>query len=193
MEYFSFKKSKKAQEKGPKTETPVLDEEDEAFLKRITAQVEGTPPALPNRPQDLLVAGDTEGNDMQLILADEAREIPLPDASETPKGVKPNTETAHETAANGKDKGHIRSKSKDKNTDDKKNRWSFLRRGSKAERQKSATAEGSEAKTENGEITKTEVQKEEEEMATVLEQLNLAAVSNRAFSLSKESQDLLKK
>ena len=42
-------------------------------------------------------------------------------------------------------------------------------------------------------VSDPEAKKEEEEMTSVLEQLNLAAVNNRVFSLSKESQELLRK
>ena len=70
MEYFS---SKRARSKSPapptQVETPVLNEEDEAFLARI--ETEGTPPELPERPapplpsrpqDDLPYVGETAGN-----------------------------------------------------------------------------------------------------------------------------------
>ena len=198
MEYFSFKKAKRHQDKTPPSDTPVLDHEDEAFLKRITTQVEGTPPALPNRPLDgLSVAGDPTDNDQQLVLADEAREIPLPDAPFTPEGVKPETDVPREAADDGKTKGKGKEKERSKSRDGTKDRWSFLRRGSKALRHKSShgAEKGKEGdgNAEGADGPKTEAQREEEEMAQVLDQLNLAAVDNQAFSLSKESQELLKK
>ena len=198
MEYFSFKRAKKHQDKVPAAETPVLDDEDEAFLKRITTQVEGTPPALPERPLDgLSVAGDPTGNDMQLILADEAREVPLPDAPETPEGVKPDAERSRDVAEDGKAKGKGKEKERSKSRDANKNRWSFLQKGKEALRRKSSHGaekhKADDGKAEDSDVPKTEAQKEEEEMAQVLDQLNLAAIDNQAFSLSKESQELLKK
>ena len=207
MEYFSFKKGKRHQDKAPKPEKPVLDDEDEEFLKRITAQIEGTPPALPERPHEYPVAGDTEENDMQLVVADEAREVPIPDVADTPEGTTPQIDTPQadipkEEASDGKSKGKSRSKSKEKDKDkpkEKKDPFAFFRRGSKAVRRKSSSGEkekkrkGSDAKADEEAVEKTEQQKEEEEMEQVLDQLNLAAVNNRAFSFSKESQELLQK
>ena len=42
-------------------------------------------------------------------------------------------------------------------------------------------------------VSDPEARKEEEEMAAVLEDLNLAAVNNRVFSISKESRELMHK
>ena len=46
---------------------------------------------------------------------------------------------------------------------------------------------------EDGVVSDPEAKKEEEEMAAVLEDLSLAAVNNRVFSISKESQELMRK
>ena len=77
MEYFS---SKRARSKSPppptQVETPVLNEEDEAFLARI--ETEGTPPELPERPapplpsrpqEDLPYVGETEGNNALVMFS----------------------------------------------------------------------------------------------------------------------------
>lgn len=63
-----------------------------------------------------------------------------------------------------------------------------------------ATGEGAadkktpDVKTEKtGDIDDQEVKDEEEDLAEVMEGLNLAAVNNRAFSVSDESQELLQK
>ena len=181
LEYFTYKKAKKHQEKAHKSEEPVLNKDDEDFLHRITSQVEGTPPALPDRPQDLPISGDSQGNNAQLVLAEEARSIPLPETPDVETTPSATTEEAHD-----KDKG----KGKEKEKKDKKNRWSFLRKYSKK-----ATADGlhSVAEGVKGEQKPSEAKKEEEEITVVLDKLNLAAVNNQVFSLSKESQELLKK
>ena len=203
MEYFS---SKRARSKSPapliQGETPVLNEEDEAFLARI--ETEGTPPELPERPapplparpQDLPLAGETEGNNAQIALYDGSQNIPLPDVPDTPDDVLTTSEPDVIDQAN--------TKGKQKET--KKSKWSFLRRDSRdvkrknkeatatdlmsaAEGLKSADAQPNEDHT----VSDPEAKKEEEEMTSVLEQLNLAAVNNRVFSVSKESQELLRK
>ena len=205
MEYL---KSKSHKSKAPpvqtmeQDETPVLTEEDEAFLARIES--EGTPPELPDRPapplphrpQDLPVAGETEGNNAQIALLDGSQNIPLPDAPDTPEGILTTAEP--EFIDSVKDKGTEKEK--------KRFTWSFLRRDSRdsqrRNKQTAATdlmsaAEGLKAAdaqpNEDGIVSDPEAKKEEEEMAAVLEDLNLAAVNNRVFSISKESQELMRK
>ena len=166
-------------------EEPILNEEDEAFLVRITSAAEGSPPPLPVRPQDLRVAGYSEFNDAQMVLMKDARETPLPDVPDTPEGIMPGIE--------GED---VKGKGKAKRT-----KWSWLRRDSRDSRKDMAAglhsaAQGLKAPdmrpNRDGAVTPDEAKKEEDEMTTVLDQLNLAAVNNRVFSLSAESRDLLK-
>lgn len=203
MEYFS---SKRARSKSPapptQVETPVLNDEDEAFLARI--ETEGTPPDLPERPapplpsrlQDLPHVGETEGNNAQIALLDGSQNIPLPDVPDTPDDVL--------TTAESDDLNQGNAKGKQKEA--KKSKWSFLRRDSRdvKRKNKEATATGlmsaaeglksSDAQpNEDHIVSDPEAKKEEEDMTSVLEQLNLAAVNNRVFSVSKESQELLRK
>ena len=184
---------------------PVLSEEDELFLRRITSEPEGTPPELPPRPQDLPVTGETSGNDQQLVLHQSAVDSPLPSPSyggngqaaglaapsEIPLPKSPGLEPEHRSTKgkpNKKDKG----KGKEK---EKKDRWAFLRRGSGTKRKAAAADLQSAADGPNrpGGADKDEAAKEQEELAGVMEQLNLAAVNNRVFSMSAESRDLLRK
>ena len=201
MEYFS---SKRARSKSPapptQIESPVLTEEDEAFLARMEETPPELPerpaPPLPTRPQDLPHVGETEGNNAQVALMDGSQNIPLPDVPDTPDDVL--------TTAEPDEMGQGNPKGKEK--EGKKSKWSFLRRDSRdvkrknkeatatdlmsaAEGLKSADAQPNEDHT----VSDPEAKKEEEEMASVLEQLNLAAVNNRVFSVSKESQELLRK
>ena len=200
MEYFS---SKRARSKSPApVETPILNEEDEAFLARI--ETEGTPPELPERPrpplptrpQDFPQVGETEGNNAQVALYDGSQNIPLPDVPDTPDDV---LTTAEPDDIN-------QSESKGKQKEGKKFRWSFLRRDSRDVKRKNqeatatdlmSAAEGLKSAdaqpNEDHMVSDPEAKKEEEEMTSVLEQLNLAAVNNRVFSVSKESQELLRK
>ena len=195
MEYFHFKKANKQPDHHEKTEAPVLSEEDEAFLHRIAS--EGTPPPLPERPQDLSVAGETDNNNAQLVLMDGAQNIPLPDVPDTPNDVVP----AVEEEGDGKKQEKVTVKHSKTPF-----RWSFLRRDSRDSKRKgkevaaadlSNAAEGlksPDAKpNEDDNVSDHEAKKEEDEMTAVLDKLNLAAVNNRVFSISKESQELLHK
>lgn len=203
MEYFS---SKRARSKSPapptQVETPILNEEDEAFLARI--ETEGTPPELPERPapplperpQDLAVVGETEGNNAQIALMDGSQSIPLPDVPDTPDDVLTTAEPDDINQGNAKGK----------QKEGKKSKWSFLRRDSRDVKRKNqeatatdlmSAAEGLKSAdaqpNEDHNVSDPEAKKEEEEMTSILEQLNLAAVNNRVFSVSKESQELLRK
>lgn len=211
MEYLRHKRAKhnhETLEEAEESQDPLLSEEDEAFLKRIAE--EGTPPPLPERrpqlperPLDLPVVGEVEANDMQLVLVDDPievddpKEIPLPETPATPRDAS-STYEEEENVAN-EDKGKAKNGKK-------RARWSFLRRDSRNSKRKSqkaaatdlmSVAQGLKAPdahpNENSNVSDQEAQKEEDEMTSLLEQLNLAAVDNRVFSISKESQDLLNK
>ena len=198
-----YKKAKEQQQEERRTpEAPVLSEEDEVFLQRIAE--EGTPPPLPargpplpERPLDLPVVGEPEGNNMQLVLADEAKQIPLPADSDTALATPSATV---EVDSVGDEERPASSSEK------RRKKWNFLRRDSRDSKRRSqkVTAYDLMSAAENikppdaqpnedGNVSDHEAKKEEEEMASVLEQLNLAAVDNRVFSISKESQELLYK
>lgn len=203
MEYFSSKRARSKSPAAPtQVETPILNEEDEAFLARI--ETEGTPPELPERPapplpvraQDLPHVGETEGNNAQIALMDGSQNVPLPDVPDTPEGVLTTAEPDEV------DQGTTRGTQKE----GKKSRWSFLRRDSRDVKRKNkeatatdlmSAAEGLKSAdaqpNEDHIVSDPELKREEEEMTSVLEQLNLAAVNNRVFSVSKESQELLRK
>lgn len=196
MEYFTHKKAKKHSDIAEKDEVPVLNDEDEAFLQRIAS--EGPPPPLPERPQNLPVAGETVGNNAQIALMAGAQNIPLPDVPDTPDDVVPEVEGYEEQES---------TKGKEKEAKGKRPfKWSFLRRDSRDNKRKSkevmatdllSVAEGLKAPdarpNEDGTVTPQEAAKEEDEMTKALESLNLAAVNNRVFSITKESQELLHK
>lgn len=195
MEYFHLKKSNPHDNPEPeKAEVPVLTAEDEAFLHRIAT--EGTPPPLPERPlQHLPLTGETAGNQAQVALFDGPQNIPSPNDTNTPQ-LEADRSLEGEKDAKGKGKAKAKS-GRPLFT------WSFLRRDSRdsklKDKQAAATdlmslAEGLKAHSPEGSSElDSEMKKEEEELTAVLDQLNLAAVNNRAFSISKESQELLRK
>jgi len=202
MDYLRAKRARSRSKSPARTaeaEAPVLTEEDEEFLHRITT--EGTPPELPERPapplpqrpevQDLPETGQVHSNNAQIAFFNGARDIPLP---HTPDVSRTATESEDTGKGKGKEKIH---------NDWKKSKWSFLRRDSRDQKRKAtatglmSAAEGLKSPdaqpNEDGTVSDAEATKEEEEMTSVLDQLNLAAVDNRVFSLSKESQTLLHK
>jgi len=202
MDYFHTKQAKSKSPMRQQVETPVLTEEDEAFLARIES--EGTPPPLParpapplpQRPQDLPEVGETEGNNAQVALYDGSQNIPLPDIPDTPEGILTTAEPEQMDREIGKGK----------HKEAKKSKWSFLRRDSRDTKRKNKEATATDLMSaaeslkaadahpnEDGTVSDPEAKREEEEMAAVLEDLNLAAVNNRVFSVSKESQELIRK
>jgi hypothetical protein len=193
MEYINYIKAKTHISTSKKAETPVLSEEDEQFLNQITSDAKAPP--LPARPRvlDLPVAGETKGNDAQIALMNGAQNIPLPDTPDEVTEEPPMLEgsaTAIEDSTTSANDGKK-----------KKSTWSWLRRDSRrANREATAAglmdvAEGlksADAKpNEDGLVEDPQAKKEEEDMTIVLERLNLAAVNNRAFSISDETQVLL--
>ncbi|KAI4170514.1 MAG: hypothetical protein LQ343_004891 [Gyalolechia ehrenbergii] len=203
--YFGSKKGKETvktpEEKPVDVQGPILTDEDQAFLHRIAT--EGTPPPLPERPppqptrpQDLPVVGESEGSEGQLILLTDAHNVPLPSAPETP---------AEEIAT--AIEGEASNKSKEKHKEHKKPfKWSFMRRDSRDGKRKARAATATDLMgvaealkpsdahpNEDHVVSTPEAEKEEEEMTAIMDDLNLAAVNNRVFSISNESKDLLQK
>lgn len=186
MQYINYIKAKTHLSSATKSETPVLSEEDESFLNRVVG--EENPPALPPRPEQLGVSKDavTTLKDAQVALMDGAQNIPLPD---TPQ------EVTEEPSA-------IDSGSTQFPERKTWNTWSWLRRDSR-DYQRQTTATDLDAIAHNlkeapaqpnaESVSDPEAKKEEEDMVIVLEKLNLAAVNNRVFSISDETQELLQK
>jgi len=182
MQYINYIKAKAHLATARKSETPVLSEEDEKFLDHITS--EENPPPLPARPDV-----PTPLKDAQFALMDGAQNVPLPETpnevTEEPQmiqeGEKPDAEIAEKRPRKG---------------------WSWLRRDSRDAKNQmnEATAAGLSdiaSDLKKRELEETDEDKaskqEEEDMTIMLERLNLAAVNNRVFSISDETQELLQK
>ncbi|KAG4443271.1 hypothetical protein IFR05_001215 [Cadophora sp. M221] len=174
MEYFAYKKVKKHQAEKKAAagqQSPLLDEKDESFLRRVIS-AEGTPPPLPARPHGLPEAGDFTGNASQMVVHDE------------------NTvakEEGHRRSSKDKGKGKEKGSEKGVETEGKKSgRFAFLSRvGTKKHK------DG--LKPDTKVVTPNEAAAEENDINKVLEDLNLSAINNRAFSISEESQQVLQK
>jgi len=173
LEYFTYKKVKKHQAEKkvhtpaqvrtptPQGPSPLLNDEDENFLERIVS-AEGTPPPLPSRPMGWAPGVGIEAGDST--------------GNQSQMVVHNGNGTMHENNRNHKGKGR-----ETIDGEKKPGRFaSFLAKtGPKKHRNAQAVALPGEAS------------KEEDDINRVLEDLNLAAVNNRAFSLSKESQQLV--
>jgi hypothetical protein len=187
MEYINYIKAKTHLSMATKSETPVLTEEDENFLNRVVG--EENPPALPPRPEQLGVSSDGPPpmKDAQVAIMDGAQNVPLPETpqevTEEPAMVEPSKEPD--------------------STAKPRNAWSWMRRDSRdVKRQLTAAGLGDIAtnlknadaqSSEDGAVDDKQAKKEEEDMVIVLDKLNLAAVNNRVFSISDETQELLQK
>ncbi|EXJ83010.1 hypothetical protein A1O3_06827 [Capronia epimyces CBS 606.96] len=180
MQYINYIKAKAHIATSRKADIPVLSEEDEQFLNRITSQE--NPPPLPARTYL-----EAQVNDAQIALMDGAQNIPLPQT--------PDELTEASTVVLDHDKSEAKGSRSKSNTT-----WSWLRRDSREATQQKheATAAGldsiaqslKKADADDSDDVK-ELKREEEDMTIVLERLNLAAVNNRVFSIGEETQDLL--
>ncbi|KAL1969625.1 hypothetical protein VTN77DRAFT_8178 [Rasamsonia byssochlamydoides] len=185
-----------------KSPAPVLTEEDEAFLQRVTSNPSAS--AQTDLPQET----PQVRKDPQIALMDGAQNIPLP--------LSPTEEIDKELPADATDESNnnvedvkakspegaeslISSKSASKK---KKSRpWSWMRPSSTVTKKKdqketaaSLTEIVTKSKTPQGQpISAQEQQQELEDMTAILERLNLAAENNRVFSISAETQELLHK
>lgn len=189
MEYINYVKAKAHVLTAHKSEQPILTAEDEEFLNRITS--DDQPPPLPVRSYR------DHGGDAQIALLDGAQIIPLP----------PITPYEQATVIDGEPPSYFPDEVATANLGEKPKRknWSWFRRDSrdsKMRRDQTASdlhdlAKGvkpADAKpNEDGQVSEDEAEKEEEDMTIVLEKLNLAAVNNRVFSISDETQELLVK
>ncbi len=193
MEYFSYKKIKKHQaEKDVKegVQSPIISEEDEHFLTRVIS-AEGTPPPLPDRPSFGPEAGDSTNNQAQMVVHDS-------NGTAQPEGNGTTEPVLDKEPAKDKGKG----KENEKPTHKKSNRFSFITRSLTKKvspplyRRRSIptnTPQKKDSLSPKPAVTPEEAASEEDDIIRVLNDLNLAAVNNRAFSLSKESQELVQK
>ncbi|KAI1965204.1 hypothetical protein LOZ58_001050 [Ophidiomyces ophidiicola] len=165
MKYFKNIKEKVPYIKKPvKPHTPILSDEEQEFLSAVVSSPEKT-------------RGDHGGN-AQVAIMDGAQNIPLPMSP-----CEENDLDKELALAGSKSRAEEEQHSEKLAQAKKKNRWSWMKSGeakTKAEKEPSTAAE-------------KEVKKEEEDISEVLEKLNLAAVNNRVFSVSDETQDLLEK
>ena len=187
LSYFTSRLRKEGQEqskKGPKS--PVLNEEDEKFLKKIMSDEKPSP--LLESPAVILDNGEqAKGNETKSAVLEGADQIPLPKSP-------PAEDSAQESMDKGKKKAEKKLEEK------MRSYWSYIssvphmafskdRSREQAACELQAVAEAmKEGKDFNVEGTG---EKEKRDLTSILHALNLEAVNNRVFSFSKESQKLM--
>jgi hypothetical protein len=165
LEYFAAKKFTKRQaEKRAKEQVQApVLSSEDEHFLERIVSAEGTPPPLPDRPSFI----DSEFGDSTgndaQMVVHGEPDIPVEETEDKNKG---------------KGKENVSEKGKQKF-----NRFSFLRRSIKKK----------DRLEPNENVPPQEASKEENDINRVLDELNLAAVNNRAFSISKESQVIVQK
>ncbi|KAL2854984.1 hypothetical protein BJY01DRAFT_204737 [Aspergillus pseudoustus] len=174
---------------------PVLTAEDEAFLRNVTSEGEkegvgsgagagsgageqSAPPATPPGPVSPVSPVEEFGRE----LGEQERRNSIVDAGNT-------ADEKPESATKGKER---RGSSPEKK---KKRPWSFIwKKGDKKtlESESTTTPESSTPK-DTATLDDKETKQENEDMTEILDRLNLAADNNKVFSISDETQELLRK
>lgn len=183
------------------TPNPVLSSEDEAFLQQVVSQQEHTPRS----------AGPVDSNDGKLTeivaespaqsgLRETAQDVPLP-ASPAEEFGKELGEEARENNDTPDTQTESPKQQDGKPSDKKKKRWTamFWKKDSDSKKKKSpsnddkSNSNSTAAPTSTSHSDEPGAKKDEEDMKDILEHLNLAAENNKVFSMSEETQELLKK
>ncbi|KAH8695464.1 hypothetical protein BGW36DRAFT_382734 [Talaromyces proteolyticus] len=180
-----------ASKASPWSSKPVLTDEDEAFLQRVISNSE---------ENDRIEKSNPVGKDAQTALMDGAQNVPLPtspqdelvsDLAETPRTeISKEKEAPNPAPASASD------------TKKKSRPWStWLKRDAKKtkkEQKETIVADPKDIATtpktvEGDPVSDDEQKQEQEDLATILERLNLAAENNRVVSIGDETQELLQK
>lgn len=188
LSYFTHRPKKQEGQADDGLQSPVLNEDDEKFLEKITSDEE--PPPLPARPTLILDNGDqVRGEEADLVGADQ---VPLPTS---PPAEEPGDKGEAPADKDGKDNKRTNYLSYIQQIPSVQlPNFAFSKDRSK-ERAGADLASAAEAVKEGKDLTqeRTEVdqEKEKRDIASILDSLNLGAVNNRVFSFSKESQKLM--
>ncbi|KAJ5390408.1 uncharacterized protein N7496_001476 [Penicillium cataractarum] len=202
MQYFNQIKNRRRSSHIVNPPKPVLTPEDEAFLQQLTSDPEHRP--------DLSAQNDAQtleglAESSQKPIVDEgALDVPLPSSpvEEFGKELGEEERKAREQPEDARTKSEP-AKPQDAFVPEKKKRWSTMFWKKPADTKKNKESESTDksktdtnappstttAATDNGD----EARKDQEDMSDILERLNLAADNNRVFSVSEETQELLRK
>ncbi|CAL5867489.1 uncharacterized protein PFLUO_LOCUS1708 [Penicillium psychrofluorescens] len=195
-EYVSQIKNRRRSSQAMKDHNPVLTAEDEAFLQQVTAEPESSRSVADGEHPQLAA---TEDPPQPLAVDEGAANIPLP-ASPADEFGKQLGEEAREKSKDDTPKPEPASQSNVKAPEKKtkKNRWSFFtRKSSDSNKDKQASTsdkkQSSETKTDTSTNDGQNTQQDNQDVTDILDRLNLAADNNRVFSISDETQELLRK
>ena len=207
LKYFERRKSKDgaktAVAEAPKS--PILTDEDEKFLESLTRE-EDAPP-LPERPVVVLDTGaKVTGKDAQEALMDGANNIPLPQSPPAQPETKATVASPEEGKASKKAHDYLsfvrgipqRFTNKVRTGEKFSVRVLTFIQGKEKEQAGSDLSAAVDA-AKKGEIvvadpsaaSEKEKEREQDDLTSVLDQLNLSAVNNRAFSFSEKSQEMM--
>ncbi|QQK47295.1 Monoacylglycerol lipase ABHD12 [Penicillium digitatum] len=201
MQYLSQIKNLRRSSQVTSAPKPILTAEDEAYLREVTAQPELVPIKTKEKEQD--PNESPAGAYLQPAISEQAENIPLP--------ISPGEELAKELREKGRQERKssqlilTRSeapKSEVSKLPSKKKRWSALFWKKNTEKDND-TPDANKSQTETAKSPTTSEttkngkdvykDKDAEDMTDILERLNLAADNNRVFSISEETQELLRK
>jgi hypothetical protein len=181
LKYFTPKKGKEQHENHAEQHLKDALAKDDAAKGKGKEKERSDEPPSP-------VLSDEDEHFLEHLVSDEGPAPPLPPRPFlTPQiSMESMASSAKSDALPGQDvavtdKGKGKENEKDKT---KKNRFSFLSRNRKSDDKLKPNALA---------VPPQEADKEKDDISKVLEELNLSAVNNRAFSLSKESQVLVQK
>ncbi|KAL4980744.1 hypothetical protein BDW66DRAFT_37322 [Aspergillus desertorum] len=192
-----------------KSHDPVLTPEDEAFLRTVTAESSTGQDAVP-APRDggeqpaWSADAETPALDQTPTSPVEefGRELGEQERSKSAAGLEPslsgNNNAENEVTRAGESlketvKGKETAKLKRSKSPEKKRRpWSMIWKKNEKKTHQPHTQEAAPA-TSTNDSSVTEQQRENADITAILDKLNLAADNNRVFSISGETQDLLRK
>nr|KMM72792.1 hypothetical protein CPAG_09084 [Coccidioides posadasii RMSCC 3488] len=172
MRYFKVIKERVPFTKhATKPHNPILTDEEEAFLSQVA-----------NSPEKTRV---DDGGDAQVALMNGAQNIPLPASPQEEDDL--DKEFAFE-GSRARTSEEVKGEEKSVASPKKWRRWSWMP-GKEVHDKTGKDKAGEEPPV----AADDEVKKEEQDISEVLEKLNLAAINNRVFSISDETQELLEK
>ncbi|KAJ5645019.1 hypothetical protein N7507_011030 [Penicillium longicatenatum] len=204
MEYINQMKNRRRSSQVLQAPKPVLTEEEEAYLRQVTSPESGSSTvAKASSPGSGVPPGSSEYR----VLNEGAETIPLPasPAEEFGKELGEQGRRTSQLSSGSANKESELVKPQDSGAPEKKmKRWSTMfwkkNADSKKDKDKDAAKDDtSQSQPPAPPSTTTppdngqEAQKDQEDMIDILERLNLAADNNRVFSVSDETQELLRK
>ncbi|KAJ5428775.1 hypothetical protein N7445_010229 [Penicillium cf. griseofulvum] len=195
MQYLNQIKNLRRSSQMTSAPKPVLTPEDEAYLREVTAQVESVP--IPTEQNGQTPTGSATGAPLQPAISEQAENIPLPTSPGEELGKELGEEGRQERRSSQPTLARSDTpKSEVSKPSQKKKRWSTMFWKKNTGKAKDAQVEAATPPTTSDISTDEKDANKDtdaEDMTDILERLNLAADNNRVFSISEETQELLRK